>query len=98
MREEIFDRIRSIQASGVAVLMVEQNATEALRIASRAYVMVAGRNVLEQSGAEMLANPDVGRLFLGREESGGGEAGGGDAGARSTPTLSSPTPPDGAGA
>jgi len=78
MREEIFDRIRSIRASGVAVLMVEQNATEALRIASRAYVMVAGRNVLEQSGAEMLANPDVGRLFLGREELGAGQPDGAD--------------------
>jgi len=65
-------------------LMVEQNATEALRIASRAYVMVAGRNVLEQSGAEMLANPDVGRLFLGREELGAGQPDGADAQEAST--------------
>lgn len=67
MRDEIFDRIKAIRARGVAVLMVEQNAKEALAISDRGYVLVSGERVLEQSGAEMLANPDVGRLFLGLE-------------------------------
>lgn len=68
MREEIFARISAIAAGGVAVLMVEQNATEALKISDRGYLLVAGRNVLEQDAAEMLANPEVGRLFLGRDD------------------------------
>ncbi len=68
MREEIFARISAIAAGGVAVLMVEQNATEALMISDRGYLLVAGRNVLEQDAAEMLANPEVGRLFLGRDD------------------------------
>lgn len=66
MREEIFAQIKAIRDGGVAVLMVEQNAREALAISDRGYVLVGGRNALEQSGAEMLANPEVGRLFLGR--------------------------------
>ena len=48
--------------------MIEQNATEALAISSRGYVLVGGQNALDQDAAEMLANPDVGRLFLGRDE------------------------------
>ena len=68
MREEIFERVRAIRGEGVAVVMVEQNAKEALSFADRGYVLVAGRTVLEQSGAELLTNPDVGRLFLGRED------------------------------
>ncbi|MDA0270018.1 MAG: ABC transporter ATP-binding protein [Chloroflexi bacterium] len=74
MREEIFAQIVAIRDSGVAVLMVEQNAREALEISDRGYVLVNGQNALEQSGAEMLANPEVGRLFLGRVESGAIEA------------------------
>jgi len=72
MREEIFQQIQAIRDSGVAVLMVEQNAREALAISDRGYVLVAGRNALEQSGREMLDNPDVGRLFLGRIEADAG--------------------------
>lgn len=67
-RQEIFERVRAIKDEGVAVVMVEQNAKEALSFSDRGYVLVAGRNVLHQSGAELLANPDVGRLFLGQEE------------------------------
>ena len=67
MREQILKRVVEIKESGVAVLMVEQNAKEALAISDRGYVMVAGRIELEQSGAEMIANEDVGRLFLGQE-------------------------------
>ena len=68
MREQTFARIEAIAADGVAVLMIEQNATEALAISSRGYLLVGGQNALEQDAAEMLANPEVGRLFLGREE------------------------------
>ena len=67
MRGQIFERIRAINAQGVAILMVEQNAKEALRLSDRGYVLVAGRNALEQPGEQLLANPDVGRLFLGQE-------------------------------
>jgi branched-chain amino acid transport system ATP-binding protein len=67
MREEIFDRIEGIRDRGVAVLMVEQNAKEALARSDRGYVLVAGERVLDQSGREMLDNADVGRLFLGLE-------------------------------
>ena len=67
MRQQILQRVVEIKESGVAVLMVEQNAKEALAISDRGYVMVAGRIELEQSGAEMIANEDVGRLFLGQE-------------------------------
>jgi ABC-type branched-subunit amino acid transport system ATPase component len=69
MREQTFARVAAIAAEGVAVLMIEQNATEALGISDRGYVLVGGQNVLDQDAAEMLANPEVGRLFLGREES-----------------------------
>ena len=68
MREQTFARIEAIAADGVAVLMIEQNATEALAISSRGYLLVGGQNALEQDAAEMLANPEVGRLFLGRDE------------------------------
>jgi ABC-type branched-subunit amino acid transport system ATPase component len=68
MRGEIFHHVQQIRDGGVAVLMVEQNAREALAISDRGYVMVNGRNVLEQSGREMLENRDVGRLFLGRAD------------------------------
>ena len=64
-RQEIFGRLMAIRESGVALLMVEQNAREALAISDRAYVLVDGRNAHEQPGPEMLANPEVGRLFLG---------------------------------
>ena len=70
MRGEIFERLLSVRASVVAVLMVEQNAKEALSRSDRGYVMVTGRVVLEQSGPEMLDNDDVGRLFLGQEPPG----------------------------
>lgn len=66
-RAEIRHRLQVINQAGVALLMVEQNAKEALAISHRGYVLVGGHNALEQSGADLLANPDVGRLFLGQE-------------------------------
>ncbi|MEX2372315.1 MAG: ABC transporter ATP-binding protein [Dehalococcoidia bacterium] len=66
MRAEIFAQIEAIRDTGVAVLMVEQNAREALAISDRGYVLVNGLVALEQSGRDLLDNADVGRLFLGR--------------------------------
>ena len=51
--------------------MVEQNAREALAISDRAYLLVDGRNAHEQAGPEMLANPEVGRMFLGLDSADG---------------------------
>lgn len=68
MREDIFRHILAIRDRGVAILMVEQNAAEALAVSDRGYVLVDGERVLEQSGPELLGNPDVGRLFLGQTD------------------------------
>jgi len=64
-RGEIFEIVQRINASGVPVLMVEQNAKQALGIATRAYVLVDGQNRREGSGAELLADPQVAEMFLG---------------------------------
>ena len=70
VRQEIFERVQAIRAGGVGVLMVEQNATEALAVSDRGVVLVQGRKLLEQPGREMLNNDDVGRLFLGQDPNG----------------------------
>ena len=61
----IFDKVRAINATGVAILMVEQNARKSLELADHAYVLVGGRNGIDGTGAELLDDPEVGRLFLG---------------------------------
>jgi branched-chain amino acid transport system ATP-binding protein len=63
--EKIFDLILDIARSGVTVLMVEQNARQALRIAAMGHVLVNGRNFISGTGAELLANDNVRRSFLG---------------------------------
>jgi neutral amino acid transport system ATP-binding protein len=63
--DAIFDRIAAINASGVAILMVEQNARRALAISHRGYVLDTGRNRFEGPGPELLANPEVVDLYLG---------------------------------
>ena len=63
--ERIFDLLLDIRATGVTILMVEQNARQALRIADQGHVLVTGRNFLSGSGAELLANDNVRRSFLG---------------------------------
>ena len=63
--ERLFDTVQAIGASGVAVLMVEQNALEALAISARAYILVLGRNEREGAAASLAADPDIRRLFLG---------------------------------
>jgi ABC-type branched-subunit amino acid transport system ATPase component len=65
MVTSVFDQIASINASGVAILLVEQNALEALNRSSRGYVLAAGRNRLEDKGENLLNDPEVARLYLG---------------------------------
>ena len=64
-RGDIFQVVREINARGTPILMVEQNARQALGIADRGYVLVDGRNRLEGTGPGLLADPDVGAMFLG---------------------------------
>jgi ABC-type branched-subunit amino acid transport system ATPase component len=61
----IFDKIKEINATGVAIVIVEQNAREALKMAHHGYVLAMGKNVLDDSGEALLANEDVGQLYLG---------------------------------
>jgi len=61
----IFEKVQSINASGIAVVMVEQNTREALKMAHHGYVLATGRNVLDGTGQELLANEEIGRLYLG---------------------------------
>ena len=61
----VFERIREINQSGVAVVLVEQNAREALGMSDRGYILVAGENRLEDTGHDLLNNPEVASLYLG---------------------------------
>ena len=63
--DELFDRIVDVARTGVAILMVEQNAKQALQIADRGYVLVQGENRYTDSGAALLSSPHVRRAFLG---------------------------------
>lgn len=66
--EKIFDLILDVRKTGVTILMVEQNAKQALRIADRAHVLVNGRNAISGTGHELLANDEVRRSFLGGDD------------------------------
>ena len=63
--DDLFSRIIEVGKTGVGILMVEQNAKQALGIAKRGYVMVNGENRIEGTGQELLNNPDVRKSFLG---------------------------------
>ncbi len=63
--DELFDKIIEIARSGVSILMVEQNARQALNIADKGYVLVQGRNRYTDTGEALLADPEVRRTFLG---------------------------------
>jgi branched-chain amino acid transport system ATP-binding protein len=65
MVETVFRVIAEIRRQGVTVLMVEQNAALALRMADRAYVMESGRIALEGDARDLLDNADVRRAYLG---------------------------------
>ena len=63
--DELFDRIIEIARTGISILMVEQNARQALEIADRGYVLVQGANAYTDTGPALLADPEVRRTFLG---------------------------------
>jgi len=63
--DELFDRILEIKQTGIAILMVEQNARQALSIADTGFVLVTGENKFTDTGAALLADPEVRRAFLG---------------------------------
>lgn len=65
--DELFDRIIDVARTGIAILMVEQNARQALEIADKGYVLVQGSNRYTDTGEVLLANPDVRRSFLGAQ-------------------------------
>ena len=63
--DELFDHILKVKKTNVAIIMVEQNAKQALRIADRGYVLVTGENKFSGTGKELLNDPEVRRSFLG---------------------------------
>ena len=63
--DELFDHIVKIKKTNVAIIMVEQNAKQALSISDRGYVLVTGKNKFEGSGKDLLDDPEVRRSFLG---------------------------------
>ncbi len=63
--DELFDLILDIRNTNVAILMVEQNASQALAIADKGYVLVTGENRFTDTGQTLLADPEVRRAFLG---------------------------------
>ena len=63
--EELFQHIIKVKNTNVAIIMVEQNAKQALSISDRGYVLVTGENKFEGSGNELLQDPEVRRSFLG---------------------------------
>ena len=64
--KDIFSIIRTIRDSGVTVLLIEQNANAALKVADRGYVLETGRITLEGSGRGLLSNPAVRAAYLGK--------------------------------
>jgi ABC-type branched-subunit amino acid transport system ATPase component len=63
--DEVFDKLVEINALGIGIVMVEQNARRALALAHRGYVLDAGRNAIDGTGAALLADPKVTELYLG---------------------------------
>ena len=63
--DELFDRIIEVAQSGIPILMVEQNARQALEIADKGYVLVQGRNAFSGTGKDLLNDPEVRKSFLG---------------------------------
>ena len=66
--EKIFEIIQDINSKGVTVLLIEQNAWQALHISHRGYVLETGKMILEGTAAELLENKDVQRAYLGRDK------------------------------
>jgi branched-chain amino acid transport system ATP-binding protein len=64
---DIFRVVQALNGRGTTILLVEQNAREALRISHRAYVLDTGRITLTGTGEELLTNEEVKRAFLGKD-------------------------------
>jgi ABC-type branched-subunit amino acid transport system ATPase component len=65
LSQMIFEKVKEINKEGVSLLLVEQNAKESLKISHRGYVLADGKNKFEGTGAEILSEQEVGRLYLG---------------------------------
>ena len=65
LQDEVFIQCKKINAEGIAILMVEQNARRCLQVTDRAYVLDQGRNAYTGTGRELLADPNVIKLYLG---------------------------------
>jgi branched-chain amino acid transport system ATP-binding protein len=63
--EQVFDHVKKINASGVGILMVEQNARHALAFATKGFVIASGQNRFTGTGRQLLDDPDVAKSFLG---------------------------------
>ena len=63
--DTIFEVIREINKEGTTILLIEQNASKALQVANRGYVLETGQIVKEGSAKELLESPDVQRAYLG---------------------------------
>ena len=64
--EEVFETVKEINDKGVAILLVEQNAKRALKFSNRGYVLDQGRNAYQGQGEELLNDPRVVDLYLGK--------------------------------
>ncbi|MGH7125621.1 MAG: hypothetical protein ACREFI_14705, partial [Stellaceae bacterium] len=65
VQDEVFAKVKAISGLGVSVLMVEQRARQCLAIADYAYVLEQGKNRMQGRAADLLADPEVVRLYLG---------------------------------
>ena len=65
LQDEVFIQCKKINSEGIAILMVEQNARRCLQVTDRAYVLDQGRNAYTGTGRELLADPNVIKLYLG---------------------------------
>ena len=65
----LMDKIKELQVRNSSILLIEQNAKSALRIADRGYIMVMGKKVFEGKADEILDHKEIGRLYLGKKES-----------------------------
>jgi len=66
VQDKVFEMVKDVNALGVSVLMVEQRARQCLAVAEYGYVLEQGRNRLEGRAGDLLVNPEVIRLYLGR--------------------------------
>jgi ABC-type branched-subunit amino acid transport system ATPase component len=69
VQDEVFAKVKAISSLGVSVLMVEQRARQCLAIADYGYVLEQGQNRIEGKAADLLADPEVVRLYLGIRKS-----------------------------